>query len=377
MAELNYKFFSGNLDLEEVEEKGDKEYYVSGYLTTGKRDLVNDIVTSECQDDMLKQLKEKNIKIDVEHELWKKDNKTTIPAGRIVDAKKDSKGVWIKVHLNRNYPNFEGLLEQIQGKFIDAFSIAFRPLKFAKKKLKGIETRFLHKLILLNAAMTGNPANTGCLFGDVVTKSIEDYELEEKVRTEGGTKKEIHSDKWKRCVSKVKAQGGVDSPEAVCTAALGKESFKDISLFEDIKKKILEEIKMTEEEKPKETTPENDKEGEAEKKEVEDLKSEVKRLEEEVSGLKEEKGLLDQIEDLKSKVLERDEFKGVKEAEASTKKEAEVEEIKSNIAKLYALLEAPQLKGVQDPPPSEAAKSGDLKEKAETKTVSGPLDYIR
>jgi len=37
-----------------------------------------------------------------------------------------------------------------------------------------------------------------------------------------------HSDKWDRCVEEVRARGGVDSPEAVCTAQLGEESFRGL-----------------------------------------------------------------------------------------------------------------------------------------------------
>lgn len=37
-----------------------------------------------------------------------------------------------------------------------------------------------------------------------------------------------HSDKWDRCVADVRARGGVDSPEAVCTASLGEESFRGL-----------------------------------------------------------------------------------------------------------------------------------------------------
>ena len=57
-----------------------------------------------------------------------------------------------------------------------------------------------------------------------------------------------HSDKWDRCVAEVRARGGVDSPEAVCTAQLGEESFrglergewteKDMGKIESLLKKI-------------------------------------------------------------------------------------------------------------------------------------------
>jgi HK97 family phage prohead protease len=37
-----------------------------------------------------------------------------------------------------------------------------------------------------------------------------------------------HSEKWDRCVAEVRARDGVDSPEAVCTAQLGEESFRGL-----------------------------------------------------------------------------------------------------------------------------------------------------
>jgi hypothetical protein len=49
--------------------------------------------------------------------------------------------------------------------------------------------------------------------------------------------KKHHSAKWHRCVEKVRAAGGVKSPEAVCTAALGDESYEE---YED--NDILEKI---------------------------------------------------------------------------------------------------------------------------------------
>jgi len=72
-------------------------------------------------------------------------------------------------------------------------------------------------------------------------KSFYKY-LEEKE----GFVKEKHSAKWHRCVDKVRAQGGVESPEAVCTAALGDESFesyetnlKEVSLRDALAMKMF------------------------------------------------------------------------------------------------------------------------------------------
>ena len=46
-----------------------------------------------------------------------------------------------------------------------------------------------------------------------------------EVMTKSGHK-DIHTDKWKRCVDKVKARGGGVNAYAVCTSSLGDNSFK-------------------------------------------------------------------------------------------------------------------------------------------------------
>jgi len=59
-----------HVDLESKSES-EKQYFITGYISTTDLDRVNDIVTPNCLSDMLSQLKGKNIKLDIEHEVLK------------------------------------------------------------------------------------------------------------------------------------------------------------------------------------------------------------------------------------------------------------------------------------------------------------------
>jgi len=66
-------------------------------------------------------------------------------------------------------------------------------------------------------------------------------ELGELAKTAG---KDIHSDKWKRCVEHVKKKGETDNPYAVCTAAIGDESFKGLAKSDNLTQEDLIRIDM-------------------------------------------------------------------------------------------------------------------------------------
>lgn len=67
-------------------------------------------------------------------------------------------------------------------------------------------------------------------------------ELSDLYKTAG---KDIHSEKWKRCVEHVKEQGNTDNPYAVCTASLGDESFKDLAKSDDLTPEDIAKINCT------------------------------------------------------------------------------------------------------------------------------------
>ena len=195
-AELNqepvFVFYSDTLQHKSVDTKSGKKYYVEGYISTGDLDLVNDIVTKGCMDDMTEQFNNRVIKLDFEHEAFRGKsntesmiNKTRIPLGKAVDRNRDENGVKVKWELNTTWKkfdekgnvvmNFDDVWSNIKNQYYDAFSIAYVPTRTASSSKEGKDIRLLDKLNLLNVALTGNPINPGAraTMSAVMAKSLE------------------------------------------------------------------------------------------------------------------------------------------------------------------------------------------------------------
>ena len=184
-AKRTFKFFTDSVGYQSIEEKGTKKHYITGYISTKDRDLVNDIVTEGGMSDMMNQLIAKNIKLDVEHEAWRLENPTIIPIGKIIEAKSDEKGIFIKAELNGSHQRFGEVWSSIKDGFVDAFSIAYQVKDAVHRLVDGVKTRLLNKVELLNVAITGNPVNPECKMVNVFTKSLDD--MEELKMTEEST----------------------------------------------------------------------------------------------------------------------------------------------------------------------------------------------
>jgi len=167
----SYSFCTDTIGYEAVETKSGKKYFVTGYISTKDRDLLDDIVTQKGLESMERQIKERSITLDYDHEAWR-DNNTILPAGKIVDAHTDEVGLWVKAELNPASPKFKNLWMSIKGGFVTAFSIAFKPVKFVYKTMGNTTVRLLDDLSLLNVALTGAPVNTGARIEDVGMKSV-------------------------------------------------------------------------------------------------------------------------------------------------------------------------------------------------------------
>ena len=172
----SYTFFTDEVGYEEIETKGGKDYFVTGYISTKGRDLVNDIVSENALSQMLSQINHKNIKLDVEHEAWREENPSIVPVGKIIEAKKDEKGIFVKAILNRAHSRFKEVWDSVKSGFLNAFSIAFKTTSYVHKVVDGVKTRVLNGVELLNVALTGNPVNPECKMTEVFTKSLKDME---------------------------------------------------------------------------------------------------------------------------------------------------------------------------------------------------------
>ncbi len=175
----SYTFYTSGLGTEVVEKAGKKEYFATGYISTADIDKVNDLVTPDAMDGMVEQLNNRTmpIKIDVEHELIDRENKRfrdIIPVGKIVEALRDERGVWVRVLLNSGIDRFKDVWNSLNNGFLDGFSITFRVKDFSFAMINGIRTRVLHLLELINVAFTGNAINLGASIDQVFAKAIQD-----------------------------------------------------------------------------------------------------------------------------------------------------------------------------------------------------------
>jgi len=251
MEQPSFMFRSDNLELKS---EGDN-FFVEGYISTSDLDQVNDIVTKACLLDMAEQMKNRVIKFDVEHESFRgksnldmEINKTKIPVAKTDDFVMDKKGIKVRAMLNPFSSRFEEVKGSIQGGFLDAFSIAYVPVKSVIQEKNGLSVRLLDKINLLNVAFTGNPVNTEARMTNVFAKSLEFLEEQEN---------NIHTS------DKLNLNGGKKMTEE-----------KDIEVT-----KAVEEVKSEEDEDENEETEEEEDDTE-----VKSLKLEVKSLNEKLDA---------------------------------------------------------------------------------------------
>lgn len=196
--------FTTPLNVNIVNLKGEEHLYVEGDISTNDIDFVNDIMTKNCQESMQKQILERNMKLDLEHEAFKGDNheekeinKTKIPAGKIIDATVKELGdgrfsTSVKCEINRHNPNYKSIKGNLVEKYLDAFSVAFLPTDISYEQKDGKAIRMLNDVILLNVAMTGNPCNTKAQLSEVFTKSMDALEeYKKKKATDPGVQNQL------------------------------------------------------------------------------------------------------------------------------------------------------------------------------------------
>lgn len=390
----SYEFYcTDNFDYEEVETKAGKEYYITGYISTHDRDLVDDIVTPACMSDMLTQLKNRSIKLDIEHESFRgksttetEINKTTIPIGRIVEARQDERGIWIKGLLNKAHTRFDEVWGSIKSGMLDAFSIAYIPTQIAYKMMDNSKVRLLDALNLLNVALTGNPVNPSATMGRVFAKSLYDMEDDNQ---EGDTGDESKAKDgrppkawWDNCMRR--ARKFASDPEKLCGALYhNPEKFpggggKMRSAFGKsgdflIDKEEEEQSDMTDKDEQKNLEVKGDSKVENEKKDsidVSTLSSSVDEMKESLKAITEK---LEKIEEKKAK--ETDDEHGSGKVATPEELKAELDELrklKKELEEIKAFMNEPQYKAV-----TEGMKAALEKNTAEKKGMTGPLDKVR
>ena len=208
----SFTFFSESCTWNVVETKSGKKYFVEGYISTFDKDIYNELVTVEGMTDMLQQLKDQTIKLDLEHETWRNDEgevhdhpKNFNPVGKIIDAKIDDNGLFVKAEINKHSSRFKEVWNSIQEGFLDAFSIAYKPVRVIENVIEDSAVRLLDSIDLLNVALTGNPINPCAKMTDVFTKSlsVQAKDIQEDITME---KKKVVAEPVVEPVAEVKSE---------------------------------------------------------------------------------------------------------------------------------------------------------------------------
>lgn len=294
-----FKFLTDQVAYEQIETKSGKEHYVTGYISVPEVDIYNDLVTPVALKSMLNQIHNSTIMLDYEHEAWR-DNQTLIPVGKIVDAKIDDRGLWVKAVLNKSSPKFKDMWGSIKGGFVKAFSIAFKALSTVTKSINGTQVRVINDLQLLNVALTGTPVNLSATMTDygmkaVMLKAISEHENNEVVNM---------PEEEKAPEAEAPKEEAKEEPKAEAPAEPEQKAEEDKK--EEEEKKAL--AKKEEEKKAEEEEAMKKKES-VENKAVEDLTAELKALHKTVEAQGKELKSLKDTGVFKSKTPEQPEIK--------------------------------------------------------------------
>ncbi len=290
MESPSFIFSSGKVELKQEGE----DFFVEGYISTSDLDLVNDIVTKNCLMDMAEQMRKRTIKLDIEHESFrgKSDiemqiNKTIIPAAKIEDFLMDKKGLKVRAMLNRHIQRFNEVKNSIKDGFLDAFSIAFVPVKAEIAIKDGQEVRMLEKVNLLNVAFTGNPINTNASIEKVFMKSL-DF-LDEKDGLGKPPKRKVPDSEYEDDEDEEEEEKTGKHPKKKNNIHLSENSDNKLQevkdMEEDNKEAKKEESEVESEEKVEEKDEEKEEEKPEEKEEESEDNAEVKALTEKVEAL--------------------------------------------------------------------------------------------
>lgn len=168
-------------ELIEIKSESGKDYYVQGYVSTTDPDFVNDIVDEDGQKATFREISNKKITMDEDHNEWRNPKtgklydgkKNKFPLAKVVETKLDSKGTWVKAKLNKFHPDFEDkILPMIKEKYLHSFSIAYTVKDYVIKVINNVKYRIIKNLKIANIAITGNPINQSATFSLTLKSSL-------------------------------------------------------------------------------------------------------------------------------------------------------------------------------------------------------------
>lgn len=275
----------------EVITKGEKHYFIEGYVSTIDEDLSLETVTKSAQMDILDQVRDRTITMDAEHEIFYDDAgnpkykpSSPIPLGKIVNAEIRQKGVWVKAELNPHTDRFDNVWKSILKGFVHSFSVAFIPIQAVKQKVNGIMKSFVERLNLVNITLTGNPMNPNATFTPVMKTAalgldsfMEEIKMSEKAIVKADSEEEME---------KKPKKSEEEDKEELKKKADDETKEEEESEEEKEKKKKLKKKKEDEEAEEKEKEAKEEEEEKVKTKAlINDLQANLKALQDKVEAL--------------------------------------------------------------------------------------------
>ena len=224
--------------------KSERKHYIEGYASTTDKDLAGEVINDKAQTSMLKQFRNRNITIDVEHEEWYGDDGkqlpkpkgTMIPVAKVIEARQDTKGTWIKAEMNNSIERFDEVWGSIKGGFLNAFSIGFFPLTQVGNVISDLN--------IVNLTLTGTPVNAGATFEPVLKsavaylKSLNETESEPKMEE---PKQEVKEPVVETPAPVVEAPTNELKSEEDIKAEVAKET--EVEVKKEVEAKVAEPVK--------------------------------------------------------------------------------------------------------------------------------------
>ena len=238
--------------------------YFEGYLSTTKEDRYKDRITSECLEDMVRQLNASLQTGCYEHEWRKTGIRKSI--SKITEAKLDGNRIYVKGIMNKAVDNYEKLVSELQNGFLPYLSIEYRVPENGYEMTRA--GRILRKIDLVGYAHTSIPVNPDCSITDVFIKSLEEVKSVEEKKEEKEESKEniakiIESVEKEEAIKAAEVKRQLSDKDAKIKelenkVATFEKKESDKALEEKMKEIAKLEIQRTEPEKKVINSPSND-----------------------------------------------------------------------------------------------------------------------
>lgn len=264
-------------------DKKEEERVIEGYASTHDIDRQYEVITPDAMKKAVDALLTTNTTVFYEHKHEQ------FPVGRILDAKVDEKGLWIKVLISKTADNVWTLIKE---GILNKFSIGGKVKDYHRKFSKdlGRDITYVTDMELYEVSIVGLPANQNASFKaksltSVIVKALEGREkldgalkiIEGGVKEMGDEKKEIIDNK-EQVIEKSVQESVIEAPkvDAPITQAAESSQEPQIAVEAEVKSESVVEkaVEPKIESEPKKELTKEDIENLLEKKEKKEVKKE-------------------------------------------------------------------------------------------------------